>query len=126
MRPWRKSGTPSLIAVNLLRKAHSELFGGVTAQHARKNGFVNPSLREDFDRLDGTGGIVMRIARAPNSFFGEIIRQSLNQALFGVEPEHHLTFFPHLFGIRADRIMVEQRNRASRGLHFLEPFLHPE
>jgi hypothetical protein len=57
------------LAVHLLCKADSELFGGVTTQHPRDNGFVNPSLLERFDCLDGPGGIVMRIARAPKYAF---------------------------------------------------------
>ena len=33
--------------------------------------------------------------------------------------------FPHLFGLGADRIVVQQRDDTGRGLHLLEHFLHP-
>src|SRR5229473_3457186 len=113
------------LVVHLRRKFNAELFGGVTAQHAREQGFVNPSARERFDRLDSAGGIVMWMARSPNYLFSEVVWQFLNLALFGIETEHHMTFFPQLLGIGADRIVMEQRDRAGRGLHLLEHFFHP-
>ena len=53
------------------------------------------------DRVPCAGGVVVRIARAPDDLVGKIVRQLLDQPLLGVKAQHDVAVLPHLFGCRS-------------------------
>jgi len=55
----------------------------------------------------GARRIVMRVARAPNDFFGKILRQFLDRPFLGIKAEHDVAVLPHLLGLGTDRIMMQ-------------------
>src|SRR5271169_4759641 len=67
----------------------------------------------------------MRVTRAPDDLRGKILRQFLDQSSLGIKAEHDIAMFPRLFGLGADRIMMQKRYHPGRGLHLLDDFLHP-
>src|SRR5215472_5850548 len=109
----------------LAQRRNGELSGRVAAHHASDQRLRHIGFAQTSQRIPGARGIVVRVARPPYDLSRKILWQFLDQPLFGVEPEHDVAVLPQFLRLGADRIMMQQRNDASRGLHLFEHLLHP-
>src|SRR5579871_376061 len=133
IRAWRPIGVSPEASLCLgaagscidLHQLDPELRRRVTAHHARQRRLVDARARECLDGFERAGRVVIGVARSPDDLVREVVRQLLYQPFLGVEAEHHVALFPHFLGVGADGIVMQRRDRAGRGLHLLQHFLHP-
>ena len=78
----------------------AELIGQIPPHHSSYQSLRHIGIALPGDRIPGARRIVMRVARPPYDFRGEILRQFLDQSFLGVKAEHNIAVLPHLFRAR--------------------------